>query len=79
MGHGGRRVPWPLALARACRTLGRRLCAPGAAADPAVRLPQKKNAHLIILTRVLVIEDMRTACAKLRARGYMCDHITHAE
>eukprot|EP00959_Pyramimonas_sp_CCMP1952_P447953 9379951-Pyramimonas_sp.AAC.1 len=22
---------------------------------------------------------MRTACAELRARGYMCDRITHAE
>eukprot|EP00959_Pyramimonas_sp_CCMP1952_P301135 6300603-Pyramimonas_sp.AAC.1 len=63
MSDGGRRVPRPLALARTGRTLrcclqarghlhafpGRRLCAPGAAADPAVRLPQKMNVHLVII------------------------------
>eukprot|EP00959_Pyramimonas_sp_CCMP1952_P196875 4116433-Pyramimonas_sp.AAC.1 len=37
---GGRRVPRPLALARRGRPLRRRLCAPGAAASPAARLPQ---------------------------------------
>ena len=30
-------------------------------------------------TKALVIEDIRTATAELRARGYMCDRITHTE
>eukprot|EP00959_Pyramimonas_sp_CCMP1952_P066918 1397347-Pyramimonas_sp.AAC.1 len=29
--------------------------------------------------RAFVIEDIRTPCAELRTRGYMCDRITHAE
>eukprot|EP00959_Pyramimonas_sp_CCMP1952_P229539 4799189-Pyramimonas_sp.AAC.1 len=68
----------------------RRLCAPGTLASPAVRLPriavdpgvwplQKKKVYRIIITLAFVIEDMRTACAELRARGYMCDRITHTE
>ena len=30
-------------------------------------------------SRALVIEDIRTASAELRTRGYMCDRITHTE
>eukprot|EP00959_Pyramimonas_sp_CCMP1952_P173463 3625042-Pyramimonas_sp.AAC.1 len=30
-------------------------------------------------SRAFVIEDIRAACAELRARGYMCDRITHTE
>ena len=29
--------------------------------------------------RALVIEDIRTASAELRTRGYLCDRITHTE
>ena len=30
-------------------------------------------------SRALVIEDIRTASAELRTRGYLCDRITHTE
>eukprot|EP00959_Pyramimonas_sp_CCMP1952_P438034 9170348-Pyramimonas_sp.AAC.1 len=85
MSDGGRRVPRPLALAPTGRKLRRRLRAPGTLASPAARLPgcvaaaaNERSSHHYN-SRALVIEDLRTACAELRARGYMCDRITHAE
>ena len=30
-------------------------------------------------SRALVIEDIRSAIAELRTRGYMCDRITHTQ
>ena len=45
----------------------------------AVTAEEKERLSHPYHSRALVIEDIRTASAELRTRGYICDRITHTE
>ena len=45
----------------------------------AVAAGEKERPSHPYHSRALVIEDIRTASAELRTRGYMCDRMTHTE
>ena len=70
----------PAILSRAPAVRARGRGKPGCAAGPGcAAAAEKEGLSHHYHSRAFVIEDIRTACAELRARGYMCDRITHTE